>query len=216
MILRGTIKQVPIFLSSIGGQTYSLLRDLVAPKSPGELSFAELSEMLSSHFQPRRLVIAERFQFHRRAQASDESIAEFDAALRKLATHCEFGETLEEALRDRFVCGLRHEATQRRLLSEHALTYQKALEIARGMEAANKNTAALKVQKPLVHKVKGRVPRETERKTCCRCRRTGHFPKDCKITDACCHACGKKGHITPVCKSVAQKKTPSAQGPCGS
>ena len=53
------------------------------------------------------MVIAEIFQFHRRAQAADESIAEFDAALRKLATHCEFGETLEEALRDRFVCGLR-------------------------------------------------------------------------------------------------------------
>ena len=115
-------KRVPIFLSSIGARTYSLLRDLVAPNSPGELSFAELSEVLSSHFQPRRLVIAERFQFHRRTQAADESIAEFDAALRKLATHCEFGETLEETLRDRFVCGLRHEATQRRLLTEHALT----------------------------------------------------------------------------------------------
>ena len=88
-------KQVPIFLSSIGAQTYSLVRDLVAPSSPGELSFAELPGVLSSHFQPRRLVIAEKFQFHRRAQASDESIAEFDAALRKLATHCEFGETLE-------------------------------------------------------------------------------------------------------------------------
>ena len=144
-------KQVPILLSSIGAGTYSLLRDLVAPNSPGELSFARLSEVLSSHFQPRRLVIAERFQFHRPTQAAEESTAEFDAALRKLATHCEFGETLEETLRDRFVCGLQHEATQCRLLVEHALTYQKALEIARGMEAVDSNTAALKTQEPLVH-----------------------------------------------------------------
>ena len=208
-------KQVPIFLSSIGAQTYSLLRDLVAPSSPGELSFAELSGVLSSHFQPRRLVIAERFQFHRRAQAANESITEFDATLRKLATHCEFGEKLEEALRDRFVCGLRHEATQRRLLSEQALTYQKALEIARGMEAADSNTAALKVQEPLVHVVKDRVLREKERKTCFRCGRSGHFPKDCKFKDACCHACGKKGHIAPVCKSVSQKKIPSGKRPAG-
>ena len=135
-------KQVPILLILIGAQTYSLLRDLVAPNSPGELLFTQLSEVLSFHFQPRRLVIAERFQFHRRTQAAGERIAEFDAALRKLTTHCEFGETLEEALRDRFVCDLQHEATQCRLLAEHTFTYKKALEIARGMEAADSNTTA--------------------------------------------------------------------------
>ena len=49
-------------------------------------------------------MIAERFHFRRRVQAVDESIAEFDAALQKLATYCEFGEILEEILRDRIVC----------------------------------------------------------------------------------------------------------------
>ena len=76
-------------------------------------------------------MIAERFHFHRRVQAVDESIVEFDAALRKLATYCEFGGALEETLCDQFVCGLRHETTQCRLLTEHALTYQKALDITR-------------------------------------------------------------------------------------
>ena len=98
-------------------------------------------------------MIAERFQFHRRTQAPAESIAEIDAALRKVATHREFGELLEETLRDKFVCGLQHEATQCRLLMEQALAYQKALEIARGMEAADSNTTALKIRELLVHKV---------------------------------------------------------------
>ena len=79
----------------------------------------------------------DRFQFHSHTQTGDESIAELDAALRKLATHREFGETLDETLRDRFVCAVQHEVTQRRLLAEHTLTYQKVLEIARGMEAAH-------------------------------------------------------------------------------
>ena len=66
-------------------------------------------------------MIVERFQFHRHTQAKDESNVEFDAALRKLATPCEFVEKLEETLRDRFVYGLQHEATQHRLIVKHEL-----------------------------------------------------------------------------------------------
>ena len=101
----GENKRVPILLSSIGASTYALLRDLVAPGAPGTLSFRQLSDALTAHFEPKRLVIAERFYFHKRVQAMGESIADFDAALGKLAIHCEFTATLEESLRDRFVCG---------------------------------------------------------------------------------------------------------------
>ena len=62
-------------------------------------------------------MIAERFHFIRHVQAMDESIADFDAVLRKLATYCEFGGTSEETLRDRFVCGLCHEAMHAPLVS---------------------------------------------------------------------------------------------------
>ena len=103
----------------------SLLRELIAPVVPGTLPFDRISEVLTSHLQPRRLVIVERFHFHRRVQAVDERIAEFDAVPRNPGTYCEFGGTLQETLRDRFVCGLLHEAAERRLLTEHALTYQR-------------------------------------------------------------------------------------------
>ena len=111
-------------------------------------SFEEISSALLDHFEPKRSVIAERFHCHNREQAVDETIADFDAALRKLATHCQFGETLEDALLDRFVCGLRYDAIQRRLLSETTLTYPKALEIAKGMEAADKNAKAFRKTEP--------------------------------------------------------------------
>ena len=74
--------------------------------------------------------MAERFHFHRRQQAVGENVADYVAALRRLAMHCQFGAYLLEALRDRLVCGLRSEEQQKRLLAEHNLTFDKALAIA--------------------------------------------------------------------------------------
>ena len=107
-------RKVAIFLSVLGGKTYTLLRNLLAPQKPSERTLAELRTALSTHFEPKRVVVAERFHFYRRNQAAGESISEFVAELRKLSTHCQFaaGDQLSEALRDRLVCGLRSESTQ--------------------------------------------------------------------------------------------------------
>ena len=58
--------------------------------------------------------------------------------------------TLEEALCDHFVCGLRHNTIQRRLLSETTLTYNKALDSAKEMEAADQNTKAFRIPEPTI------------------------------------------------------------------
>ena len=100
-------KQVAVFLSSVGATAYALLRDLLAPTKPKDKSLDDLFKTLREHYNPTPLVIAERFSFHSRAQSSTESVAEYIAELRRLATHCQFKTFLQEALRDRFVCGLR-------------------------------------------------------------------------------------------------------------
>ena len=67
-----------------------------------------------------------------------ESVAEFVSALRALSEFCEYGETLNEMLRDRLVCGIDDERTQRRLLQEMESSFVQALEIAGATEAAGK------------------------------------------------------------------------------
>ena len=52
------------------------------------------------------LIIAERFQFHHRNQAVGEIVAEYEAELCKLATHCVFGDYLSEVIHYRIVCEL--------------------------------------------------------------------------------------------------------------
>ncbi len=61
---------------------------------------------------------AERFRFHGRNQEEGESVIVSVAALQKLAEHCECGDALNDAFRDRLVCGVRNEALQMKLLTE--------------------------------------------------------------------------------------------------
>ena len=112
-------KKVAVFLSVIGSKTYSLLRNLLAPNLPQNQAYAALMETLKKHFEPKPVVIAERFHFHRRNQAIGETISTYLAELRRLSTHCAFADYLE-----------RSESIQKRLLAEADLTLKKAVELA--------------------------------------------------------------------------------------
>ena len=147
-------KQVPWLLNIIGAKTYTLLRTLVAPAQPKQKTMAELRMVLKEHNEPKTLIIARRFYFHHSDQAAHETVAEYITELRKLATPCEFGEYLNQALRDRLVCGLRSEAIQKRLLSEADLSLTKAVTTAQSMEAADLEAKSLRVEKSTVSTVK--------------------------------------------------------------
>lgn len=188
---------VPAFLSIIGSKAYSVLRDLLAPTLPKEVSYETLVTTLKKHYEPNIVVIAERFRFHRCCQESDMSIAEFLAEIRHLATHCEFGNYLDEALRDRLVCGLRSDAIQKKLLTEVNLTLSMAVEIAKGMEAAEKNAKSLKSVDPVIQKLT--VDGRESKMPCHRCGKWYHSPSTCRFAQATCHSCGERGHIAPVC-----------------
>ena len=146
-------KQVPWLLNIIGAKTYTLLRTLVAPAQPKQKTMAELTTVLKEHYKPKTLIIARRFYFHRHDQAAHETVAEYIAELRKLATPCKFGEYLDKVLRDRLVCGLRSEAIQKRLLSEAELSLTKAVTTAQSMEAADLEAKSLRVDKSVVNTV---------------------------------------------------------------
>ena len=78
-------------------------------------SLGDLVTTLKKHFEPEPLVIAERFCLHQCSQNIGDTVTEYVAELRRLATHCQYGVHLEEALRDRLVCGIRNVRTQKKL-----------------------------------------------------------------------------------------------------
>ena len=83
-------------------------------------------------------VTYERYVFNQRVQQPGESIDDFVADLRKLATNCQF-ELLEDSLiRDRIIVGIRDEPTRRRLLQEKKLTLAKAVDACKATEATSR------------------------------------------------------------------------------
>ena len=200
-------RKVTVFLNAIGARTYTLLRDLLSPATLTEKTFTELCATLKAHFQPKPIVIAERFRFHQRSQDLNKSVAEYIAELRKLALHCEFGIFLKDALRDRLVCGLRNAGVQKQLLAQTDLTLDKALQVAQGMEAAEKSTKALQdgdtsssnlqINRTGPSRGSSRQPS----KSCYRCGHTDHIATACRFQESTCNRCHKKGHLAKVCQS---------------
>lgn len=133
-------KKVAAFLSIIGPTTYGVLQNLVQLDLPKGKRYKDLVNVLLGHYMPKLLVISESFKFNKRNQKEGESVNSYVVELRRLSIHCEFGAFLPEALRDRLVCGFRSDTTQKKLLSEANLDFDKAVQISHAMETAEKDT----------------------------------------------------------------------------
>ena len=196
-------KKVAHLLSDIGPKMYTVLKSLSAPTLPVECNSKKLKEVLVQHYKRTPLIIAERFAFHKRDQLPEEKVNDFLIKLRRLARMCDFGEFLEQALRDRFVCGLANTDLQKRLLTEKNLTLERAIAVATAMETA--------VLEPQERKETVVPPRRTEEEEINRigsqrysghyycCGKKGHMVSQCRFRMYRCHKCNKISHLQAIC-----------------
>lgn len=225
-------KKVCLFLTLIGGEAYSILKDLVAPALPKDKSYEELKEVLKSHYSPKRLIIAERYKFYTTSQEAHETVTNFSVRLKNLAKFCSFGTFLNDALRDKFVCGLRSESIKRKLLTEDNLTFEKAYQIAVSMEMTEgqirlMGPETISVNKIGSHqKVKFKSSKSSngsfshshtkspesesqvveKKNKCKRCLRTHKDNSRCPAINWKCYSCQKMGHTAKsvLCKNKVQ------------
>ena len=195
-------KHVPVFLSVVGGKTHALLRDLFAPQKLQTQKLKDIYKELREHFGSKPVVIAERFYFYQRSQEQTESVSEYVAELRRLATNCKFGDFLNDALRDRFVCGLGNRATQKSLLFEKDLSLKKAVEVAQAAEAAESHANKLRAgeTKETVYRTErtDRIQDTRQDRTCYRCGGGSHSASTCRFKETICNECKKRGHLARV------------------
>ena len=120
---------------------YRVLEDLCTPQKPSDKSLEEITQLLLKHFKSN-LVVADSFKFYN-AKQEGESISNFLVHLKHLASTCEFGSFLKIALHDKFVCGLKDNRIQEKLLSEDK-SREEAVKMAKAMELATANVAHIK------------------------------------------------------------------------
>ncbi|KRZ10956.1 Uncharacterized protein T11_18511 [Trichinella zimbabwensis] len=201
-----------------------MMRSLLTSWSLNEVIFEEIVSTVKEHFNPAPSEIVFRIRFHRRSPRPNESITEYVAALRNLSENCNFGNTLDDMLRDRFVGGIRDEAIQRRLLAEPNLTFDLAQKIAIAAATAHKNTEEIRTPNNefasiqqvrninSAHRAKQRMDQVPAKSGggCYRCK-GNHHPSKCKFINELCRFCKKVGHIERVCLTKLRAENNSSR-----
>ena len=136
-----TDRKKAVFMSVVGPEIYSKLRDLLHSVSIQGAGFDVIQEKLKDHFKPQCVEIAERFKFFKCVQRPGQSIADYVAELRNKAKDCNFGTYLDTALRDQLVCGLQDGKCQQELLSKKDVTLSSAVQLARAAETVQREAS---------------------------------------------------------------------------
>ena len=217
-------KKRALLLSHIGARGYKLIRSL-SQNEPTSKSYSELKKLMMEHLHPKPNEIAQRYIFFKRDRRAGENVKEYVAELRKLSEHCNFGNNLQESIRDKFVCGLNDEKVQQKLLATKDITLQIAVDTATAMEAAARSAKQIHsrpTQHPhvgggiesQVYKVghnhfrgKGRGNigqggQRNEKYECHRCGSDKHSADTCYFKNQECFTCKKIGHAKVKCKSA--------------
>uniref|UniRef100_A0A3Q1B749 CCHC-type domain-containing protein n=1 Tax=Amphiprion ocellaris TaxID=80972 RepID=A0A3Q1B749_AMPOC len=160
-------KHVATLLSVMVASTYGLLRNLVQPDKPKDKIFDEIVAILKRHFEPKPLLVAERFRFNRCNQKANQSVALYMAELKQYAMNCEFRTNIGSTLRDRLVSGIRNEACMDNKKSRAASVHK----------VKQKGTKACYRCKGKNHLAKECHFKETK---CHNCGKIGHIKKACR------------------------------------
>ncbi|KAL1240254.1 Apolipoprotein [Trichinella spiralis] len=168
-------KRAAVFFTVMGDEHFQLLTNLVVLKDPTTMSFDECVSVLTDHFQPPKL--------------------------KKLSLNCAFDTHLPSALSDQFNLGLHGDVIKRRLFLQPDMTFEKVVQLAQQMEAADQEMAAWRPtveeapadQSPAtVHQTQSSVQRrvkQTQRAPA----QTGRYKK------SGCHCCSKLDNWASGC-----------------
>ncbi|XP_045477956.1 uncharacterized protein K02A2.6-like [Harmonia axyridis] len=216
-----------IFLNCCSESSFQLLNSLCIPDTPQDKDFNNLLKYFDTYFAPAKLVFPERQKFYNCSKAKEESVQEWAARVRQLASRCNFKTAeLSTILRDKFIMGFEKGPIMDRLFEEDEtkLTFEMAIEVACRKEATCKTEVAfgnVKKEEMEMYYSKTKLGPEFpekkskhgyerklfEKKRTTECDVCGkvHYGL-CRYRNFICNLCGNKGHLAKKCSKVNSAK----------
>lgn len=129
-ITEETVKRA-LLLNACDEDAYRLIFSLCVPEKAENKNYKDLVQLFDKHFKTTTSAFAARHKFYGASKSRVETVAEWAARLRNLASKCEFGAELEVVLRDKFIMGLDNMKILERLFEEKvSISLDRAIELA--------------------------------------------------------------------------------------
>lgn len=181
-------------------------------------------EKLFSFFEPKQNTSYERHIFRQLHQKKDERIDMFLIRLREQADRCDFGDQLNDNIRDQITSGCSSDTLRRKILERGDENLESIVKVARIIEAVAKQQQSFgkgyshdvasesgntKKDEADVCKIEAKNRSESRQNTsvgnftgiCGRCGLKGHKSADgnCPAKGKTCNRCGRKDHFARKC-----------------
>lgn len=179
--------------------------------------YSALTKNLTDFFAPKRNPTYERCVFRKMKQLTNETIDVYAMRLREQAERCEFGDRLDEAMKDQITSCCSSKELRKKILCRRECMLDEIMTFGRIIETVEEEgkifneerNSAPSVPANDVNKIQHRRKfngrwqqnRKQDEISCGRCGRTGHSTKDekCPAKDKKCRKCGMIGHFARKC-----------------
>lgn len=170
--------------------------------------YDEAIDKLNRFFEPKQNVSYERHVFRQLKQDTNERIDMFLMRLREQADRCDFGDQLDENIRDQITTGCASDILRRKMLERGNKPLAKLIQMAQTMEIVHKQQQSLGKQPALRIEPSKSESNESE---VCKIDAKRRFGPNRKVAttnfNGECGRCGIKGHKAADAKCPAKGKS---------
>ena len=130
-----------LFLAAIGREGYRLLKAYVAPDLPKTKTYDQLKKCIMDNLVSKPSAVAESYKLTQLKQEPSETLAFFMSRIKLAATKCDFGDSYDRMVRDKFIHGMHSEKIRSMLINDATVT-TSALALEKAMARENSDKAA--------------------------------------------------------------------------
>lgn len=210
-------EQKDLLLYVIGDDGYDIYVNFKFTKEElAALNDITILDKFDSYYKPYASEIYASYKFGSAIQKPEQSLDEYVLELQKLVKDCGYGTNADRHIRDKIVLGVRDDGLRERLLRDHKLTLESAIQMCRAAEVSKSQVKDIKEEPAAVDAVRRKTGKQFNKfkpsqdkssggknyqqgdRNCSKCS-TKHAFRNCPAYGKECHNCKRKNHFSKCC-----------------